>query len=293
MVRKKIIIGTRSLSGDLGALKEKNVTQVIEYLLKKKFFHYDTAPVYGKGKIDKILSNYKKKIIVNTKCGYDSFHKKKTFKLSDMQSTIDKSLKLFDKINILYLHNPRLEIKNWNKIINFLKKLKEDGIINYIGISLARDYYFNSSILNEFDYIQDEFNLLRFPKKNIISDYKEKFVARSPLASGILSKNFNKNIKFSKKDYRFDWLKKDRKLNIKFQVNQLNKITSKNIEKFAFSFLLNNKSVKYINYGIKNKAHVDFLLNRNNFFKIEKNLINKIKLLNDYNYNLPINKKGY
>ena len=92
---------------------------------------------------------------------------------------------------------------------------------------------------------------------------------------------------------KFLRLKKDRKLNIKFQVNQLNKITSKNIEKFAFSFLLNNKSVKYINYGIKNKAHVDFLLNRNNFFKIEKNLINKIKLLNDYNYNLPINKKGY
>ena len=150
-----------------------------------------------------MLSGYKKHIKVNTKCGYNLKGSKKTFKKSDIEATLDKSLKLFDKINILYLHNPRQEIKDWDKIINYLQELKKRKLINYTGISLARGYYFNKDILNEFDFIQEDINLLRLNNLNYLNKLKCKVVARSPLATGLLSNNFNSETKFSKIDYRY------------------------------------------------------------------------------------------
>ena len=61
----------------------------------------------------------------------------------------------------MQLHNPRDEIKNWNKVFNILQKYKKKGYIKSIGISLARNHYFSKKIMNKFDFIQDEFNLLR------------------------------------------------------------------------------------------------------------------------------------
>ena len=293
LIKKKIILGTRSLSGDMGEVNKKNISKTIEYAIEKNFIYYDTAPVYGNGEIDKVLSIYKKEIIVNTKCGYNSSNTKKTFQLSDIQRTLEKSLQFFEKINIFYLHNPRHEIKDWNKIIYFLKDLKKKKLIKFIGISLARDYYFSKEILNQFDFIQDEFNLLRIIKHDLYNSIKAKIIARSPLASGVLSSNFNINSKFSKKDYRYNWLRGLRKKNILFQVSELKKIIKNNIESYAFSFLLYNKKVTYINYGIKNKEHINFLLDKKSFFKIDDKDIKKIISLSKNNYKLNLNQKGY
>ena len=78
-LKNKIIIGTRSLSGDLGSVDKKKIFKTIEYSISKGFNHFDTAPFYGRGFGDEILKNFRKEIIVDTKCGYNSNFTKKTF----------------------------------------------------------------------------------------------------------------------------------------------------------------------------------------------------------------------
>ena len=188
---KKIIIGTWSISGDLGKIRRKQRYQLIEKCIQNGFLEFDIAPTYGKGKIDTFFSNLKNfKLKINTKLGYNkNFHK--DFTISNLKKSLDSSLKLHEKINIIFLHNPRNEIKNWDKIIYFLKDIKKQKLVKNIGISLARDFYPPVSILNEFDYVQDEINLLR--NSILLSKInKFKIIARSPLATGILADNFSK-----------------------------------------------------------------------------------------------------
>ena len=92
----------------------------------RDFFEYDTAPSYGNGKIEfllgEILGN-KKNIKINTKVGNQPFIGK-SFKIDDLKRSFFQSLKRLkvNKINTLYLHNPRNEIKNYKEIKkNFLK----------------------------------------------------------------------------------------------------------------------------------------------------------------------------
>ena len=293
----KIVVGTWSLSGDFGKVSKKNIYKSIEKSIDNNFLEFDTSPTYGEGKMHKILSDmlrHKKEIKINTKCGYNS-NFLKTFNAKDIISSIDLSLNAFGKINTLFLHNPRNEIKNWYKIIKILKEYKKKKYIKNIGISLARDFYFDKQIMNQFDYLQDEINLLRPKSINFLNSFKPKIMARSPLASGCLSGKLKKESRFEKSDYRSEWLSnKDRLRNILFQVNEISKVTGKNIRKFSKIFLLQNPKIDKVIFGIKSPSHVDELAKdiRNQKF-ISTIKVKKIFYLADLNFNLNPNKSGY
>jgi len=294
---KKIIIGTWSLSGDFGPISKKSIYEILEKSAKNNFLEFDTAPTYGQGKIHKILSEMfknNKKIKINTKCGYNSSGVK-TFKISDIRKSIDKSLKEFGKINTLFLHNPRTEIKDWFKILKVLKIYKKENVIKNIGISFARDFYFSKNIINSFDCIQDEINLLRTHNINFLSSLKPKLVARSPLASGCLSGMININSKYERKDYRYKWLlDKQRLKNILFQINEIKKISGGNLRQFSKFFLLQNVNIDNVIFGIKKKSHLDELIRDiKNFKKISKFDMARIENLAKNNYHLPSAQIGY
>ena len=293
----KIVIGTWSLSGDFGNVSRKNIYSSIEESLKKNFFEFDTAPIYGFGKIETILGKVlkgEKKVKINTKCGYNSKNIK-TFSINDIRRSVDLSLKKFDKINTLFLHNPRNEIKNWSNLIKVLLEYKKHKHINNIGISLARDFYFNKKIMNSFDFIQDEINLLRPQSIDKLKFFKPKIMARSPLASGCLSEKLSKKSKFTKNDHRNKWLSNKLRLkNILLQINEIKKISGNNLKMFSKNFLFQEKNIDKIIFGIKSPKHIIELNNDINNFKpisiIERKLIKKLAI---NNFNLPKNFKGY
>jgi aryl-alcohol dehydrogenase-like predicted oxidoreductase len=293
----KVIIGTWSLSGDFGKISKKNIYSSLEQALKKNFFEYDTAPTYGYGSIETVLSEIckgDKRIKINTKCGYNSLGTK-TFAIDDIKKSIDQSLKKFEKINTLFLHNPRTEIKNWSLLINFLLSYKKKKYINNIGISLARDYYFNKKIMNSFDFIQDEINLLRPQAITKLKNFKPKIMARSPLASGCLSEKLTISSKFSKNDYRKSWLgKKTRLKHVLFQIEEIKKITGKNLRSFSKIFLIKEKNINKVIFGIKNPSHINEIeKDLNNLTIISQKQKNLILNLAKKNFNLPMNFKGY
>ena len=128
----------------------------------------------------------------------------------------------------MQLHNPRNEIQNWDEIIEILNIYKK--INKKIGISLARNFYFPNKILNKFDFIQDEFNLLRIDPIYKMRKFKNCLAARSPFANGILTSKFNYNSKFLATDHRSSWLKDKRLKNICKQKEILEKLSKDKIE---------------------------------------------------------------
>ncbi|MDC1060328.1 aldo/keto reductase, partial [Alphaproteobacteria bacterium] len=189
-LKKKIIIGTWSLTDTFGKINKKNIEEVINYSIQNDFKEFDTAPNYGSGQIEKILSEFKKKSLfklkINTKFG-NSRDNIKSFKKKDIIKSLDKSIELFNNINTIYIHNPRCSPKQIEKIIDIILEYKEKKYIKNIGISIARDFYFEKSILDKFDFIQDEVNVLFYKNLNYLKKTKARIIARSPLASGCLS----------------------------------------------------------------------------------------------------------
>jgi len=270
----KIIIGTWGLSGDLGRIKE-NPLDIFCEAIKLGFNEFDVAPTYGKGKIYDLINNIptkiKKNMIFNTKCGYDEKKFKKTFSIKDIKNSLENSLDILGKINILYLHNPRNEIKDWKKIIDLIAIFKKKKFIKYSGISFAKNSYFNEKIVNNFDYIQDEINLLTTNNYKEAKKYKSKIHSRSPFALGLLVNK--KKIKFKKNDYRKTlFSSKDRELIILSQISNL-KIIDSDLKKLSLDFLFSLKRINKIIFGIKSIKHLNEL--KNDLKKIKR--IDKIK----------------
>ena len=285
-IKKKIIIGSWSWSDQYKKIKRSEIENVITLCLDYGIMEFDTSPTYGKAEL--ILSELKKKnkrVLINTKCGWD-LNLKKNFNGKGFIEGIERSLDIFGKINILQLHNPRNEINNWNKIFNLLNHYKNKNYIKMIGISLARNFYFSKRILSRFDFIQDEFNLLRVDAIYKLKNYKNLIAARSPFANGILTKKFNTNIAFHKNDHRKIWLKGKRLKNIYMQKKIIsNFIKGKNIEKFSLDFILSHQTFNKIIIGIRTCNHFHELIeNLKNFKKIDNNIINKIININKTNY---------
>ena len=286
--QNKVIVGTWSLSGDFGYVKKNIVYKTLDTAVKNNFLEFDTAPTYGFGKIHKILSEMfknDKKIKINTKCGYNA-NNKKTFKLVDIEKSINKSIKAFGKVHTLFLHNPRDEIKNFDKVINLLDKYKKEGLVKYTGISLARDYYFEKKIMDRFDFLQDELNLLRTNPITFLKNFKPKIMARSPFASGCLTGKLNRNSKFFKSDYRSQWLNESsRRNNILHQINLIKKNQKIPIRILSKNFLFQNKDINKIIFGVKKPLHIN---------EIKKDIINfeNIKL-NDQEKILKLNKENF
>lgn len=286
---EKINIGTWPLSGDYGYISINEVYKILTYAFDKKFYEYDTAPSYGNGLIEFILGNVfngEKKVKFNTKVGNHPFNGK-SFEIFDIKKSLDNSLKRLrtNKINILYLHNPRLNSKKLEKLIDFLNNLKKIRIIRYSGISLAKNFNIENKILEKFDVIQDDANILstNFLKYNLKNS--QKFYGRSPFANGILTGSILK--KFKVDDHRYFWLNSRlRKNTINHCLQILKKISKYELKELSFRFVnFNNKIDKNI-FGIKKIDHIDNLIK----FSKKKNVKSDKKIFEKINY---LNKKKF
>ena len=149
--------------------------------------------------------------------------------------------------------------------------------------------------MNSFDYLQDEINLLRPQVINKLKSFNLKIMARSPLASGCLSEKLSINSKFSQNDYRNSWLgNKSRLKNILLQVEEIQKITGKNLRSFSKIFLLKEKIINKVIFGIKKPIHVDEIeKDLQNLEIVDQKKINLIFKLARNNFNLPAKIRGY
>jgi aryl-alcohol dehydrogenase-like predicted oxidoreductase len=290
-LKKKIIIGTWSWSGMYKTISINDIKKMIKKCISNNFLEFDTSPSYKKA--DKILLEFKKKnpkILINTKCGWD-LNMNRTYDIDEIKKGIENTLEKFGKINVLQLHNPRNEIKNWDLIIEMFNYYKMKRLIKFSGISLARNYYFSSKILNSFDFIQDEFNLLRIDPIQKIRNYKNTLAARSVFANGILTNGFKQKSIYQKNDHRNSWLKGKRKKNIFIQKKLLEEISEDNISQFAMNFTMHYKLFDKFIFGFRTERQFEsFISNLKNIEPLSNKIIKKIIFLHQNN-RFFLNKK--
>ena len=261
----KIIIGTWPLSGDYGKIDYKQVQDVLEYCYELGIREFDTAPNYGNGVMEKylgvILEN-SSDVLINTKMGNLPFNKK-NYEIRELKKSFENSLKTLkrDSINVLFLHNPRMEITDYTDILNFMHELKDKGRINQIGLSKARNFNYEKFVnLEEFDVIQDDINLLNLQALKKSKPKGSILMARSPLASGLLSGRITEKTVFSNDDQRATWLHGKRLESIVRRINEIRKHSDLELSELAIRFLQNQNLIDKIIFGIKRKEHVKNLL---------------------------------
>ena len=285
--QKKVIIGTWPLSGDLGFVNFEMVSRTLNRCFELGFTEFDTAPNYGKGFCESLFGNMfkQKDKIINTKFG-NTVLEEKDFSIKGLRLSFEQSLSRLgvDKVNVLFLHNPRDEITDYDNIFELMEKFKDEGKINHTGISLARNHDYGK-IFRYFDVIQDDYNLLHQDSISVKDIYKDVlFHARSPLATGILSGKLSSTTIFKSNDYRANWLKGSRLKSILKRVKMLDKLSDIPLPSLARRFILFNDLIDKIIFGVKNPQHVDDIYNDLQEGPLENFLIRKINLmyLNDF-----------
>lgn len=115
-----------------GPQEHKDSVRAIHMALKLGVNHFDTAPVYGKGRSEQILGQQLKKIrehcLIATKAFYTD--------PETIQKSFETSLKrlLTDYIDIFYIHWP-LGNADMRPGMEMLEKLRTQGRIRSIGVS--------------------------------------------------------------------------------------------------------------------------------------------------------------
>ena len=284
----KIIIGTASLSGNYGSVPKQEIIDTLNYCYESNFREFDTAPNYGQGVMESYLGDIFLKrddIKIHTKIG-NLINGGKDFSVDGLRKSFIHSLKRLKKENIdtLFLHNPREEINDYDEIEKFLNQLIDEGCIRKKGISLARGYNYDDSIIKKFDSIQDDYNLLHLQLPNYLTS-KQNFVIRSPFATGLLSGKVNSDTKFTD-PYRSAWLKDERLSSLIKRIRKIESVSAAPLAEIALRYVLFQKGIDKIIIGVKKKDHVDHIIHCIEKGPLDVNLKNKLQEMYDDDFGL-------
>ena len=162
---------------------------------------------YNEELVGEALAPYRDQVIIATKCGV---HHQGTNLVMDarpeiIKKAIEGSLKRLktDYIDLYYLHriDPNVPIET---VAETMKELMEAGKIRYWGISEAdEDTIRRAHVICPLTAIQNRYSMMYrdyetlFP---VLEELNISLVAFSPLANGLLSDAYNKDVKFTDKD---------------------------------------------------------------------------------------------
>lgn len=292
----KIGFGTWGLSGDsYGSISESQAIEALEFAFNSGINFFDTADIYGNGKVESLLGNvfqkFRSQIILASKVGYIEYPKKEqNFAPQFIRNRIEESLRRLksDYIDVYFLHSPTSEVLKDKTVFEILMKLKEEGKIKTVGISVrTADDGIIASDIDGVDVVQVIFNILdQRPNTNTLTNelkIKDKImIARVPLCFGFISGKYTVESKFSELDHRGRWTKKQiqcwisasEKFNLYFQSINDNSIIQ-NAIKFSLSSKCNSisipgmKTIEQIKQNIQAVSVPDFdEITLNNIYSI-------------------------
>ncbi len=256
----KTIIGTWPLSGDFGRVGLARIAETLHACVDAGFVEFDTAPNYGDGFMEACLGRevaHREGVTIHTKVGNRPF-RGKSFEVADLQQSVEDSLRRLrvEQIGILFLHNPRAEVSDWEPIFQWLSSLKRQGTIRSAGISLAARFEYDPALLSRFDVVQDDASLLSLKSPMLGGDVDAAFVARSPLASGLLGGHIGTDTVFADDDHRAGWLKGERLASLVRRIEVLRAFGDRPLPRLARQFLRSHPAIDRIICGVKSAEHV-------------------------------------
>ncbi len=211
----EISLGTWQVGGKWGSgFDDKNADRILNEAIDNGINFIDTADVYenrqSERAVGKLIRNRKERIFLATKCGrFLNPHTNEAYQPQVLREYVEKSLKNtgLERLDLIQLHCPPPEVYYRSEIFGEFEKLKDEGKIGHLGVSVQKV----EEALKAIEYpnvctVQIIFNLFRHrPSELFFKEAKRRnigILARVPLASGLLSGKYSINTEFGKGDHR-------------------------------------------------------------------------------------------
>lgn len=210
-----ISLGTWQLGGKWGDdFSYANAESILSEAVDNGINFIDTADVYSDGESEKAVGKFirrnKEKIYIATKCGRQlNPHISLSYQPAVLRKFVEASLKNMglETLDLIQLHCPPTDVYYRPEIFELFDRLKSEGKIQHLGISVER----LEEALKGIEYdnvttVQIIFNLFRQrPAVLFFEQAKKKdigVIVRVPLASGLLTGKFTKDSTFTTGDHR-------------------------------------------------------------------------------------------
>ena len=211
----EISLGTWQVGGKWGDdFNHKTADEILNTAIDSGINFIDTADVYGNGESEKAVGRFVKsrseKIYVATKCGRQlNPHTNEAYQPAVLRKFVENSLKNMglETLDLIQLHCPPTEVYYRPEIFELFDRLKEEGKILNLGISVEKVEEALKGI--EYDNVtsvQIIFNVFRQRPAELFFEQAQKknvgVIVRVPLASGLLTGKFSSNSTFTEGDHR-------------------------------------------------------------------------------------------
>ena len=212
----EISLGTWQVGGKWGSRFDHTLAEsILREAIDRGVNFIDTADVYSDGESEKAVGKAAgqagKRIYVATKCGRQiQPHNNKGYTPAVLRGYVEDSIRRLgvECIDLIQLHCPPVEVYYRPEIFGEFEKLKDEGKILNLGVSVERVEEAVKAI--EFDNVttvQLIYNIFRQrPHERFFAMAREKnvgLIIRVPLASGLLSGKFSASTRFASGDHRF------------------------------------------------------------------------------------------
>ena len=211
----EIGLGTWQVGGKWGDnFDHKIANNILNAAIDSGINFIDTADVYGDGDSEKTVGKFIKsrseRIFIATKCGRQlNPHTNEAYQPKVLRKFVENSLTNMglETLDLIQLHCPPTEVYYRPEIFELFDRLKEEGKILNLGISVEKV----EEALKGIEYenvtsVQIIYNMFRQrPQELFFEQAQQKnigVIVRVPLASGLLTGKFSKTSTFTSGDHR-------------------------------------------------------------------------------------------
>lgn len=211
----EISLGTWQVGGKWGdEFSHQNAEKILQTAADSGINFIDTADVYGNGESEKAVGRFVKtrseRIYVATKCGRQlNPHINQSYQPAVLRKFVEDSLKNMglETLDLIQLHCPPTEVYYRPEIFELFDRLKDEGKILNLGISVEKvEEALKGIEFENVTSVQIIFNMFRQrPAELFFEQAKKKnigIIVRVPLASGLLTGKFSSNSTFTAGDHR-------------------------------------------------------------------------------------------
>ncbi len=212
----EISLGTWQLGGKWGTeFDDQNAETILNEAIDAGINFIDTADVYGdrlsEAAIGRVLKKRNERIYVATKCGRRiNPHINKNYTPEVLRKFVEESLQnmQLETLDLVQLHCPPTEVYYRPEIFEMFDKLKDEGKILNLGVSVEKvEEGLKAIEYQNVTTVQIIFNMFRHRPAALFFEQAAKkdvgIIVRVPLASGLLTGKFTKDTSFGKHDHRF------------------------------------------------------------------------------------------
>ena len=265
-------IGGNEFGNSYGSTDDQESIRAIRKALDSGCNFFDTADVYGHGRSEIILGqtlkSNRKDLYIATKVGGDFYAPTPGINFSPeyIAFAVDQSLGRLetDYIDLYQLHNPTLDMIKDGSVFDIMEKLRDDGKIRFIGVSIFDPVEGIEAIkIGKADAIQVVYNIFSqgaaeelFPLalQNNIG-----IVAREPLANGFLTGKYTARSRFEEGDIRCNWPSQmiGSRVQVADSLKEYLSPSKRSLTQWILNFVLARKAVSVVIPGSKTEEQVE------------------------------------